>query len=77
MFKKLHNGMHRVVYMTNDLPWVIKMQRLDVSKNHNHEEWMIYKQMAILSSLIPQTYGYVEVQIGGMDLSLLVVQRVA
>ena len=76
-FKKLHNGMHRVVYMTTDLPWVIKMQRLDASKNHNLEEWRKYKQMAILSSLIPQTYGYVEVQIGGMEMSLLVVQRVA
>ena len=37
---------------------------------------MKYNTMGTLSSVIPQTYGYVEVQIGDTDMSLLVVQRV-
>ena len=31
----------------------------------------------VFRTYVPQTYGYVEVQIEGMDMSLLVVQRVA
>ena len=76
MFKILHAGCHRVAYTTDDLPWVVKMQNLDVKRNHNKEEWDNSHRMGILSSLIPETHGYAEARIRDTDMSFLFLQRV-
>jgi len=75
-FTILHAGYHRVAYTTDDLPWVVKMQNLDVVRNHNKEEWDNSHRMRILSSLVPETHGYAEARIRDTDMSFLFLQRV-
>jgi len=75
-FRYLDAGKHRVAYSTTDLDWVVKMQCLNTPKNHNLEEWNKSHQMGILNSIIPETHGYKQTRIGGMEVSLLVLHKV-
>jgi hypothetical protein len=59
------------------MPWVIKMQVLGGTRNHNKEEWDQFCSMPALRSVVPpQTHGYAQAPIGDTDVSLLVMDRV-
>ena len=69
-------GFHRVAYTTQEMPWVIKMQVLGGTRNHNKEEWDQFCSMPALRSVVPETHGYAQARIGDTDVSLLVMDRV-
>ena len=75
-FIVLGAGIHRVAYTSQEMPWVIKMQVLGGTRNHNKEEWDQFCSMPALRSVVPQTHAYAQAPIGVTDVSLLVLDRV-